>query len=84
MNSMVFKGSGNQVLTNSLLVAEKFGKRHSDVIHSIEKLIHTEDESLNTKMRLAFDSSSYVNSIGNYKPGGTISLTIYTLSYPTL
>lgn len=70
MNSMVFKGSGNQVLTNSLLVAEKFGKRHSDVIHSIEKLIHTEDESLNTKMRLAFDSSSYVkvSSINSIYP----------------
>lgn len=68
MNSLVFKGSGNQVLTNSLLVAEKFGKRHADVIRSIEKLLHTEDESLNAKMRLAFESSSYVDSTGKSNP----------------
>ena len=51
MQELVFKGHDDQVLTNSLLVAEKFGKRHSDVIRSIENLLHTEDESLNAKMR---------------------------------
>ena len=49
MQELVFKGHDDQVLTNSLLVAEKFGKRHSDVIRSIENLLHTEDESLNAK-----------------------------------
>ena len=32
MNNLVFKGQNNQALTNSLLVAEKFGKEHSDVL----------------------------------------------------
>ena len=61
---LVFKGENSQALTNSLLVAEKFGKRHGDVIRSIEKLLNTEDETLNAKMRLAFESASYVDSTG--------------------
>ena len=32
MNELVFKGTNNQVLTNSLLVAEKFGKEHRRVM----------------------------------------------------
>ena len=64
MQELVFKGHDDQVLTNSLLVAEKFGKRHSDVIRSIENLLHTEDESLNAKMRLAFVLDSYQDSTG--------------------
>lgn len=31
MNELVFKGQNDQVLTNSLLVAEKFGKEHKHV-----------------------------------------------------
>ena len=68
MQELVFKGHDDQVLTNSLLVAEKFGKRHSDVIRSIENLLHTEDESLNAKMRLAFVSDSYQDSTGKSNP----------------
>lgn len=61
---LVFKGENSQALTSSLLVAEKFGKRHGDVIRSIEKLLKTEDEALNAKMRLAFVSTSYIDSTG--------------------
>nr|DAP92375.1 MAG TPA: hypothetical protein [Caudoviricetes sp.] len=32
MKELVFKGESNQVLTNSLLVADKFGKEHGDVL----------------------------------------------------
>ena len=39
MNELVFQGANEQALTNSLLVAEKFGKRHADVIRAIEDLI---------------------------------------------
>lgn len=39
MNELVFKGQNGQVLTNSLLVAEKFGKEHSDVLKSIDTLV---------------------------------------------
>lgn len=39
MKELVFKGESNQVLTNSLLVAEKFGKEHSDVLKAIDALV---------------------------------------------
>ena len=39
MKELVFKGESNQVLTNSLLVADKFGKNHRDVLESIRELI---------------------------------------------
>lgn len=38
MNELVYRKE-NQVLTNSRLVAMKFGKRHSDVIRAIEELL---------------------------------------------
>lgn len=40
MNNLVFKGLNNQALTNSLLVAEKFGKEHSDVLKAIDVLCY--------------------------------------------
>lgn len=39
MKELVFKGESNQVLTNSLLVADKFGKNHKHVLESIRELI---------------------------------------------
>lgn len=39
MKELVFKGESNQVLTNSLLVADKFGKEHGDVLRSIDILV---------------------------------------------
>lgn len=39
MKELVFKGESNQVLTNSLLVAEKFGKEHSDVLKAVDSLM---------------------------------------------
>lgn len=38
MNDIVFQGSEGQPLTNSVLVAEKFGKKHYNVIQAIKKL----------------------------------------------
>lgn len=67
-NNLVFKGENCQALTNSVLVAGKFGKRHADVIRSIEKILNTEDESLNAKMRLAFVSTTYEDSTGKSNP----------------
>lgn len=67
-NELVFKGESSQALTNSLLVAEKFGKRHADVIRSIEKLLNTDNESLNAKMRSAFVSTCYVDTTGKSNP----------------
>lgn len=68
MNELVFKDKSNQALTNSLLVAEKFGKRHADVIRSVEGLLNTTDEELNVKTRLAFVSDTYTNSEGKGNP----------------
>ena len=39
MKELVFKGESSQVLTNSLLVADKFGKEHGDVLRSIDILV---------------------------------------------
>lgn len=39
MNELVFKGQNDQVLTNSLLVAEKFGKEHKHVLDAIRELM---------------------------------------------
>ena len=68
MTDLVFKGQNDQVLTNSLLVAEKFGKRHADVIRSIDNILNTEDELLNAKMRLAFVSTTYEDPTGKSNP----------------
>lgn len=68
MTDLVFKGQNDQVLTNSLLVAEKFWKRHADVIRSIDNILNTEDELLNAKMRLAFVSTTYEDSTGKSNP----------------
>lgn len=73
MTDLVFKGQNDQVLTNSLLVAEKFGKRHADVIRSIDNILNTEDELLNAKMRLAFVSTTYEDSTGKSNPAYIIN-----------
>lgn len=68
MDSLVFKGNNGQVVTNSLLVTEKFGKRHANVIRDIEKLLNTEDKELNSKMSLAFVIDTYEDSTGKSNP----------------
>lgn len=56
MKELVFKGDSNQVLTNSLLVAEKFGKEHNKVIRDIQNL------SCSDEFRAAnFGVSSYIS-----------------------
>ena len=46
MNNLVFKGQNGQVLTNSLLIAEKFEKRHSYVLEAIQNLLVRKEKSL--------------------------------------
>ena len=48
MNNLVFKGHNGQVLTNSLLIAEKFEKRHSYVLEAIQNLLVRKEKSLQT------------------------------------
>lgn len=43
MNELVFKGQNDQVLTSSLLVAEKFGKEHKRILQDIRELKCSEE-----------------------------------------
>lgn len=45
MKDLVFQGKNNQVLTSSLLVAEKFGKRHVEVLDAVRELIAKAEKS---------------------------------------
>ena len=58
MNDLVFKGQNGQVLTNSLLVAEKFGKEHKHVLDAIRELIQGSAETSADPM---FVETIYVN-----------------------
>lgn len=46
MEGIVFRSSDNQALTTSAIVAEKFGKEHSDVLKAIKSLFTTGKKSL--------------------------------------
>lgn len=60
MTDLVFKGENNQALTNSLLVAEKFSKRHDSVFRSINQMIENSPQ----KCGELFVISSYIDSSG--------------------
>ena len=57
MNELVFNNNG-KALTNSLLVAQKFGKEHRNVLDSIRKILDTAENSAVSGM---FAESTYVN-----------------------
>lgn len=65
MKELVFKGESNQVLTNSLLVAEKFGKNHKHVLDAIRELISSAEKSAVLKM---FVPSTYIASNNKENP----------------
>lgn len=58
MNELVFKGQNDQALTNSLLVAKKFGKEHKHVLDAIRELIQGGAETSADPM---FVETIYVN-----------------------
>lgn len=51
---LVFKGENCQALTNSILVAGKFGKEPNDVVRSIDNLLQNADNECNVKVRDMF------------------------------
>ena len=55
-SELVFKSEKGTSITNSLLVAEKFGKEHKNVIQNIENLV-----AQNSAAKLFFIESQYVN-----------------------
>lgn len=64
MNEIVFV-QNEAALTNSLLVADKFGKAHKHVLDSIRNLIGSAEISSDIKM---FDESIYVDEQGREQP----------------
>lgn len=58
MNKLVFKGQNDQILTNSLLVAEKFGKEHQHVLRDVRSLIEGVSNLGDTPM---FMETTYIN-----------------------
>ena len=58
MNEIVFRGTNDQALTNSLLVAKSFGKEHKHVLDSIRKLI---DGCAEISADPMFKETTYVN-----------------------
>ena len=54
MNKIVFISENNQALTNSLLVAEKFGKEPNDVVRAIDNLLQNADNECTAKVRNMF------------------------------
>lgn len=74
MDELVFKGENNQALTNSLLVAEKFGKEHRNVMQSIRNL--TAENSAVLKM---FCESTYLNEQNKEHPMYVMNRDGFTL-----
>jgi Rha family phage regulatory protein len=58
MKELVFKGQNDQALTNSLLVAETFGKEHKHVLESIRELVRGCAENSSVPM---FVETTYEN-----------------------
>lgn len=65
MKELVFRGEDGKVLTTSLLVAEKFGKRHGDVLRSIESVISQTPENQSERN---FALSEYQDASGKNNP----------------
>lgn len=57
MKELVFNNNGN-IVTNSLLVAEKFGKNHRDVLETIRELLRTAE---NSALLNWFQESTYLS-----------------------
>lgn len=59
MTGLVYRGKDNQPLTNSLLVAETFGKEHRNVLRDIKKLI--EGGVLKNEQTPMFEETTYMS-----------------------
>ena len=64
INELVFVGHNGQAVTNSVKVAEKFGKEHKHVLESIRKLMTAE----NSAVLQMFEESIYVNEQNKTQP----------------
>lgn len=68
MNELVFREKEGQPLTNSLLVADKFGKEHKNVIQAIENIFVSAENSAETyfqEVKSMFVLSDYEYCLNN-------------------
>ncbi|CDC89772.1 Rha family transcriptional regulator [Bacteroides faecis] len=84
MNDIVFQGSEGQPLTNSVLVAEKFGKVHKNVIRTIQGLITTAQNCAvliaeNSAVRKMFVETTYLNEQNKEQPMYVMNRDGFTL-----
>ena len=75
MTDLVFRGQNDQVITNSLLVAETFEKEHRNVLKSIRKLM----SATNVAVAQMFDETTYVNEQGKEQPMFVMNRDGFTL-----
>lgn len=66
MNEIVFRGANDQAVTSSLLIAEKFGREHKNVMQSIRNLIGVTAE--NPAIAEMFSESRYLNEQNKEQP----------------
>ena len=66
MDEIVFRGANDQAVTSSLLIAEKFGKEHKNVMQSIRNLIGGTAE--NSAIAEMFSESTYLNEQNKEQP----------------
>lgn len=66
MNEIVFRSANDQAVTSSLLIAEKFGKEHKNVMQSIRNLIGGTAE--NSAIAEMFSESTYLNEQNKEQP----------------
>lgn len=76
MEELVFKGTNDQVLTNSLLVAEKFEKNHRDVLEAVRTIIRNAENSAVLSM---FCESTYLNQQNKEQPMYVMNRDGFTL-----
>ena len=74
MNDIVFQSSEGQPLTNSVLVAEKFEKRHCDLIKAIKNMT-----TQNCVVQNMFVESTYFNSQSKEQPKYIMNRDGFTL-----
>ena len=65
MEELVYLSKKDEAVCSSLQVAEKFGKRHADVIRAINNLV--ENDSTQNCVR-CFNKSSYMDAKGEKRP----------------
>ncbi len=75
-SNIVFRGENNQALTNSWLVAKKFGKEHKHVLDAIRKLTRTAENSAVISM---FCESAYYNEQNKEQPMFVMNRDGFTL-----